>query len=349
MKDKSDHKRCRGGCCCCSKGNKSSQYQLQIFSPSASTPRIPTLPDELIFEILSRFPVKSLLRFSCVSKSWLSLISSKQFIATHLEKSSKNDDYIYHRLIYSIGCPIYGLKWSPLQPAFYSPVIEEVTYIDHHMKYLNKCLDKPVKILGSCNGLFCILIDRNHVFLWNPSIKKLRQLPCSGFQAKPYDYARYGFGYDKLNDDYKVVGIHEGVTRIYSCKTDSWKSIEDYIYRDGSPSYRQWAFAKVHFGISLEIGPNKSIFKIVSIDLANERFGEVGYPDSDFSGSIVGVFGGRLSLIKTKYLSEKCASVEVWIMMEYGVRQSWTKVGSVPFSYKDMQYFYLCLNFKIIF
>ena len=36
----------------------------------------PDIPEDVTFEILSSLPIKSLLRFSCVSKRWRSLVSS---------------------------------------------------------------------------------------------------------------------------------------------------------------------------------------------------------------------------------------------------------------------------------
>ncbi|KAM7488734.1 hypothetical protein LguiB_026218 [Lonicera macranthoides] len=40
---------------------------------------LPLIPDEIIDNILLRLPVKSLLRFKCVSKRWLSTISDPNF------------------------------------------------------------------------------------------------------------------------------------------------------------------------------------------------------------------------------------------------------------------------------
>ncbi|PHT90057.1 hypothetical protein T459_05170 [Capsicum annuum] len=45
-------------------------------------------PKEIIFDILSRLPVKTLLRFRCVCKQWRKLISKPNFIAAHFRCSS---------------------------------------------------------------------------------------------------------------------------------------------------------------------------------------------------------------------------------------------------------------------
>ncbi|KAL5787349.1 hypothetical protein ACOSP7_004298 [Xanthoceras sorbifolium] len=54
------------------------------------------LPEDMIIEILSILPVKSLIRFRCVSKSWYALVRSSSFISKHL----KNDHNIHLILMF---------------------------------------------------------------------------------------------------------------------------------------------------------------------------------------------------------------------------------------------------------
>jgi len=56
--------------------------------------QIPQLPDALIFsEILTRLPVKSLIRFKLVSKPWQSQISSPSFAKTHLDHTVADPNF----------------------------------------------------------------------------------------------------------------------------------------------------------------------------------------------------------------------------------------------------------------
>lgn len=56
-----------------------------------------TLPDELILEVLYRTPVKTLVTFRCVSKSWLALTFDPRFISMHLSRNALlNKHILYH-------------------------------------------------------------------------------------------------------------------------------------------------------------------------------------------------------------------------------------------------------------
>ncbi|KAE8776927.1 F-box protein [Hordeum vulgare] len=48
-----------------------------------------SLPDEIIFDILTRVPVNSACRFRCVSREWDALISDPDFVAAHKSRHAE--------------------------------------------------------------------------------------------------------------------------------------------------------------------------------------------------------------------------------------------------------------------
>ncbi|XP_058201618.1 uncharacterized protein LOC131316309 [Rhododendron vialii] len=98
-----------------------------------SEPNFPDIPEEIVVDIRSRFPLKSLLRFTCVSKQWHSAIS----------------DILAERI---------GGKIALIESTFRSgsrPWNKKGPWSTYP------------KTVGSCNGL---LIMRVHddLFWWNP-------------------------------------------------------------------------------------------------------------------------------------------------------------------------------------
>ncbi|KAI8566690.1 hypothetical protein RHMOL_Rhmol02G0061800 [Rhododendron molle] len=174
---------------------------------------LPNIPHEIIFEILLRLLVESLLRFRCVSKSWGSLISQPKFAKTHLSLASTNPDYTHDRLL------LRNNESNDLRRDLKSCSISAIM---HEQSDTADSLDYPfggscnwVWIVGSCNGLVCIIVEKRTVFLWNPSTKKSRKLPNVGMLLDKYPtymheiYPVSGFGYDESTDDYKVVLIFQ--------------------------------------------------------------------------------------------------------------------------------------------
>nr|XP_009793218.1 PREDICTED: F-box/kelch-repeat protein At3g23880-like [Nicotiana sylvestris] len=190
------------------------------------------IPPELITEILLRLPVKSLLQLRCVSKSWLALISSPEFIKTHLNICANNKNYTHHRLMVGLSPPEQNLKNCSVSSLLYDSVSIEAINLDYPYKNTHKFPRYPF-IVGSVNGLICFSVQGTEFFPWNPSIRKFKKLPdsigCCSFM--------FGFGYDELHDDYKIVGIdrylgHDGLrhakAKIFSVNSDSWTSVDNF-------------------------------------------------------------------------------------------------------------------------
>uniref|UniRef100_A0A5B7BIV1 Putative F-box associated interaction domain-containing protein n=1 Tax=Davidia involucrata TaxID=16924 RepID=A0A5B7BIV1_DAVIN len=290
------------------------------------------LPHEIITEILSRLPVKTLLQFRCVCKSWCSLISNPQFVKTHLNLSTNEQEYAHYRIILSSVRPHFNLKSCSLYSSLYEPSVDAVE-LDYPMKNPHN----SVWIVGSCNGLICIAIEEDDIFIWNPSTRKSKRLPNSGMRMRYGCFMIYGFGYDDSTDDYKVLGIfcvvgnvgsYETEVKIYTLRTDSWRRIQDFpcgIPLDDSGKYANGA---LHWAASCEMGSNYS-WVIVSFDLAKETYGEVAQPN--YGGSVsdftLGILGGCLCVVCT-YIG---THADVWVMKEYTVKDSWTKLVTIPY------------------
>ncbi|XP_047335426.1 F-box protein CPR1-like [Impatiens glandulifera] len=203
------------------------------------------LPDDIRYEILSRLPVKSLLRLRVTSRFWLTLIGSPNFIKSHLKQSVKTKNNL--NLI--LGCVSPSLfNFSricrlDLDSVEGDGILQPVEINDNPLRHH---LYKNI-IWGTCDGLLCLSNTKqdillwnqstriivgtvNHsnihqndgsicvidyisiVVLWNPSTKKSIELPFASIEIQNErdldpQYRTYGFGYDNTNDDYKVVRV----------------------------------------------------------------------------------------------------------------------------------------------
>ncbi|KAK9285575.1 hypothetical protein L1049_024770 [Liquidambar formosana] len=182
-------------------------------------------PQEVLTEIFTRLPIKSLLRCTSVCKSWYSLIKNPSFITTHLNSNTS---------------PLLLLRHC-------TENYEEDRYslhFDNDTLDLYSKLDCPFKsftgyfkIVGYCHGLLCL--SDCHIeptFLWNPSIRVYVTLPKPSvtFGSHGPHTVVLGFGFDSLTNDYKVVRIvsidSNGVrysqeVEVYTLSTGAWRGI----------------------------------------------------------------------------------------------------------------------------
>ncbi|KAL3506355.1 hypothetical protein ACH5RR_031737 [Cinchona calisaya] len=258
------------------------QSQLSSLSiQDSDTLTVSTLPHDLINEILLRLPVKSLVKFKCVSRSWLSLISSHQFIRAHFKFNSSTDNQ--RVLILSCVGWDYCFKHCSLNSLLYAQVTDAID-VDYPP------FDAPlnlVSVVGCSGGMICIAIRATNLFLWNPSTLKSKKLPDLGIRLKEDSYyIACGFGYDEINDDYKVVAVvvilddHDepSSTLVMVCSTESgsWRRIGDF--QGGFPleEYGKFVNGKLHWSLDKE-----DYRYIGSLDLATEIYGKVEKPNYD--------------------------------------------------------------------
>lgn len=189
------------------------------------------IPSDIITEILSRLPVKPILRFRCVSKSWCSIIDSDDFIQRHLRQSITT--YSNHSIIY--GYMLTGLRSI------------DVNSFDESYAVQSHAVQTPVDFLtsdymsNSCNGLI-LVSAKPLLFLWNPFSRRKKILPSASTIEPTTEHSRelYGLGYNSRNNDYKIIRVVEfrnaaqqwinSKTEIYSLKLNSWKCVQSFPY-----------------------------------------------------------------------------------------------------------------------
>ncbi|CAA2976994.1 F-box CPR30-like [Olea europaea subsp. europaea] len=279
------------------------------------------LPREIIAEVLSWMRVKFLLRFRCVSKPWCSIIDSKDFVKLHLNHAGKT----------SSNC---SLILDGLDDHFCLS-LDSLNRIDIGSFPIENHI-----ILNSCNGLVLLVSDKP--LLWNPSTRKVKKLPFTPVECpkgtEAYIREAFGFGYDSKNDDYKVVRVVEvrdangrylfSETKVYSLKSNLWTRVEDFPYILPN-NKRVWG---VHVNGALHTVVQKcphygSSQSIIAFDVGTSELYEV--PEMDLTGENIGIssveaMGGCL----TALLPKKMNTSEIWVMKEYGVKESWTKLLS---------------------
>ncbi|KAL5717336.1 hypothetical protein ACHQM5_010357 [Ranunculus cassubicifolius] len=277
------------------------------------------LPLDIITNILSHLPVKSLLRFKSVSKSWYSLINDQKFIKSHLNRAIEGNN---------INIMI---RHSYLSTIDYDSSFDIAKDID----YPFKTSIYGVEILGSCNGLVCISPDEDVYCVWNPCTKEYRKIPDTPIDFPPGQFLSFvrtmchGFGYDETRGEYKLVRIANidddgSDVKVYSVGRNSWKKVQDVPY---------YILYKRQLGVFVNgclhwaatRGYESDSKVIASFDLVEEVFKEVALPDFEDDDEFhmnVDVLGGSLCLLRNVYP----VRVEGWVMKTYGVKDSWTKL-----------------------
>ncbi|KAL4286398.1 hypothetical protein S83_065609 [Arachis hypogaea] len=124
---------------------------------------------ELVEKILIWLPVKSLIRFRCVSKQWLSLISNSRFANLNYDAADVAPPNKNTRLLYL----------SSEVPEAHCVDVEASILCDYALQLPLSCRHFNLSILGSCKGfiLLRIHVDGAALLLWNPVTGSHKSIP----------------------------------------------------------------------------------------------------------------------------------------------------------------------------
>ncbi|XP_057491429.1 F-box/kelch-repeat protein At5g15710-like [Actinidia eriantha] len=305
------------------------------------------LPQDLLMEILSRLPVRSILRFRSVSKFWFSLVRNPIFIALHHNHSKNKKCYFVSRLP--------KLDFSDY---VFSLVLDESLVEDIKMPFTGFNL-RHIKLYASSSGLLC-LVDFSyypHKFvICNLAMKEFRVLPEPFYSTMATKHLWFMF--DPNTNDYKVLRVAniyeydinpnvkydsdctvpvEQKVHVYDLSTDSWREVDAIL-----PKNFTWASTLkcleslngfVYWLVDGEIA-------IIGFRLFDELFEEIPVPDDVcwVNVELLCALNDSLALIFDTGTGTNPIRLDIWVMGEYRVKESWTKKYTIGPSFGG--YFY---------
>ncbi|XP_059635248.1 F-box protein CPR1-like [Cornus florida] len=295
------------------------------------------ITEDLIVHVLSRLPVETLLRFRCVSKRWCALIDSPNFLSLQLNESLATNNNL--TLIFE------KLKVDGLYSLGFDSLDDILNHDDHNIVKFDDPFLKADKfdIVGSCNGLICLIsLGVNEVLmLLNPSTKKHQILPPMPPPSSEICDTVHGFGYDPVNDDYKIVNVATlfddevnplgSEITVFSLKSNVWRRINHRFSNLLRPGQHGVFFnGALHWVATRQPELHEDNY-IAAFDLRVENFREVQLP-KDFWSVTLGVSGGCLWLFGINVNDDD--HLELWVMNNYVMREmSWTKHSLSFFSH----------------
>jgi len=316
--------------------------------------------DDIAFSILSKLPLKSLKRFTCVKKSWFLLFQNPIFMNMFrndffISKHDKDDistcllfkertiNFQYHDTLYTHS----GEKFEDKVRLEWPPPFN----LD----------DSFIEILGctSVKGVLCTyqkIGNDTTTVLWNPATGEFKIIPPS---LQPYDNIEcnslpVAFGYDNVRDDYKVIRnarypIEFEGNWVYVHKKESSFRKLDLMMDEGQQvemcdpdweiySLRNNSWRKLD-GVDMPPPwPCSSLVNLnewchwfgfesemLSFDFSNEKFFATALPsDSDEMYEwILLILNDSVASI---CIYDDMNSFHIWILGELGVKESWTKL-----------------------
>lgn len=327
------------------------------------------IPNDLVFSILSKLPQKSLNRFKCIRKTWSMLFQNPNFLKMYQTRFISNNSYYNDACVLLKQTPLDFEKHSLLYLFSGERFDNKVVKLDWPSTFQDDDHDFNVNILGSgIDGILCIYSEGiiSKVVLWNPAIDEFRVIPLKPTVSVPSyitDFDRlYGFGYDYVRDDFKVIRyvnfftnlhyllddqidessniFYDPLWEIYSLKSNSWRKLDLDIPR--SPDSMINSLDQVYVnGICHWFGDsetNNDNLSLVSFDLGNEVVFLTSIPilmDDSNNFELVDthlmVLNESIALISS---DAETNTFHISILGEIGVKESWNKLFRVgPLSY----------------
>ncbi|GAV74605.1 FBA_3 domain-containing protein/F-box-like domain-containing protein, partial [Cephalotus follicularis] len=293
------------------------------------------LPCEIILDIISRLPITSLVQFKFVCKAWHAITQDPSLVHHYNSIStlaSNNPCLILH---------------------FDSPIRNQLYFVDLSAHEEDK--DKVKKfqapfqaslpefdVVGSCNGLLCLSdsLYNDAIYVYNPFTGDYVELPKS--VRYPDQEVVFGFGFHPRTEEYKVIKVVyyrnsksssyprarrviylQSDVQVFTLGSHAWRSLGKSPYQLVRRPSEALVNGRLHF-VSRPARKYYPARRLVSFDLGDEQFREVSKPDcgglNRCNYHLAVLKGCLAAAVYGNY-----GKLEVWVMREYNVKESWVK------------------------
>ncbi|AES78877.1 putative F-box domain-containing protein [Medicago truncatula] len=309
---------------------------------SMSLPTI-FLPDELIVEVLSFLPVKTLMRLRSCCKSWNSLVSDPLFVKSHLQRSTQNPNFTLGRTLCRVDTSVLPISFDRFIESSCSTKPITLTNDPYYSLKDKDCSN----VVGSYNGLICLLgysFERRQMWFrfWNPATRTISD-KLGHFRSIPYSYD-LTFGYDNEKDTYKVVNLYRGA-KVFSLGDNAWRNIQSFPVEDHQLSCDgvhlrgivNYLAIRNYYSHSSYDCKDLTVeqFVIISLDLGTETYKYLlpprGFVEVPFIKPSICLLMDCLCFSHVV----KQTHLVIWKMTDYGVQESWTQLRRIDLQIID--------------
>ncbi|KAA8545948.1 hypothetical protein F0562_020601 [Nyssa sinensis] len=304
------------------------------------------MPDDILVNIVSRLPAKVILKFRCVCKTWLNLLSQPDFAKAHFLRAPLGFLIRTHALkdlhVIELGENELTEKLDVSDDDDAGSSI----HFDIPLETLELGIPlKTLDLFSSCNGL--LLMGQKYTwkpfYIYNPITREYKAIPQT--VKKPYESNRCWFGFSPKTKEFKLLRsllylpFHKEdppikfVAEIQTVGTNLWRTIGEIPSDLFSPFYVPFLSGALHW--IRRIGDEF----IYSFDFENEKFQPFPTPPiivaekQKESQMGLGILRGCLCLTHQFHNGP----LVIWVMNEYGLKESWTK----QFVISNMSYHYI--------
>ncbi|XP_051123567.1 F-box protein At3g07870-like [Andrographis paniculata] len=304
---------------------------MDLIRSNRETMFLMNLPSHLILEILSRLPAKTIIQCRCVCQLWLRLIDNHHFAAVNFSRA-RPGLVVHQSDLFKSFARLVDFDDDDSQDH-----LPRNTMLKFNLNAVSTFPDASIAIDGSVNG-FLLLRDVNYahetLYVCNPLNREYIVLPVARRSVRYPSVVTHGFGLTSAGNEYKIVRVfHEreldpitgsclripfSECQVYSLNTGTWRTIGDAPFGYDSRSLGFFFQGNIHWLIQDFVGNEL----ISCFDLENEVFHPFAppFPGRKILGSL-GNLKGCLCLCDNS--SESV--IEIWVMKEYGVENSWCK------------------------